>query len=437
MCDTSEALVTVDVALKQLTDAIDTLLAVDLSAASRDELLELAQGVEVQRRRLPVADHRLISELDWRGVAGELCRPSTRDLLVQLLRLSADEAAGRIVAAEQLGDRRAMTGAPVEPLRPVLAAAQAEGAVSDRQAALICRTIRDLPDAVRLEHEDAVEQVLTDHARELSARQLGIVAKRLVDCLDPDGTLGNDRDHERRRDFTMLKRSDGSGKATIELTPTGVAITEAWLDALAAPVPSTDDVVDTRTAGQRRYDAFEEVGRRAMRAGELPDCGGLPVTLIVTMTADQLLARRGVATNSHGDPISVTEALRLATEAEIIPVVLNDTGGVLAYGRSKRIAPPAMRQVLIARDRGCCFPGCDRPPQWTEVHHIVPWLLGGRTDLDNCCLVCRFHHREFEKREWECRIIDGVPHWIAPPWLDRTRTPRRNTINHPGLSTPP
>ena len=38
----SSSPVTVDVAVKQLADAVDTLLAVDLTGASRDELLDLA-----------------------------------------------------------------------------------------------------------------------------------------------------------------------------------------------------------------------------------------------------------------------------------------------------------------------------------------------------------------------------------------------------------
>ena len=63
----SSSPVTVDVAVKQLADAVDTLLVVDLGSASRDELLELARGLETQRRRLPAADHTLIGELDDPG----------------------------------------------------------------------------------------------------------------------------------------------------------------------------------------------------------------------------------------------------------------------------------------------------------------------------------------------------------------------------------
>jgi Domain of unknown function (DUF222) len=82
----------VEVAVKALADAVDGLLAVDLTTASRDELLDLARGLEGQRRRLPVADHALVAELEQRGVAGELACRSTAALLRQLLRLSPGQA---------------------------------------------------------------------------------------------------------------------------------------------------------------------------------------------------------------------------------------------------------------------------------------------------------------------------------------------------------
>ena len=392
MFESPAAAVTVEVAVKQLADALDQLLSVDLTAASRDELLELARGVEVQRRRLPVADHVVIGELESRGVAGELCCSSTAVLLSQLLVITRGEAAERVKAAAEVGPRRTLAGQPVDPMFPLLAAAQAEGAISAAHAAVIRRTVHRLPAAVRAEHEAAVEEFLTAQARVLDPGQLARLAQRLSDTLDPDGMLSDDGDHARRRDFTMHTRPDGSGRASIELTPAGVAITQAWLDALSAPVPAADGEPDRRSGGQRRYDAFEDIGRRALRTGELPDAGGTPATVLVTITLDQLESRLGLATTAHGGPISVPEALRLAGEAEIIPVVLDDGGGILAHGRSRRVASSGQRLALAARDRGCSFPSCDRPPAWTQAHHVIAWIDGGPTDLDNLTLVCGFHH---------------------------------------------
>jgi len=135
----------------------------------------------------------------------------------------------------------------------------------------------------------------------------------------------------------------------------------------------------------------------------------------------------------------VPQALRIAAEADIVPVVLGDAGGVLGYGLTRRTASIGQRRALAARDRGCSFPGCDRPADWCETHHITPWADGGHTDLDNLTLVCGFHHREHRKRGWTCHITNGVPYWRPPSWLDHTQTPRRNTTHHVPLhfSLPP
>ena len=297
MFDTPDAAVTVEVAVKQLADALDTLLAVDLTGASRDELLDLARGLETQRRRLPAADHALIGELDARAVAGELACASTAALLMRLLRLAPGEARARVRAAGDLGARRTLTGDLLPPVLPAVAAAQAEGAISDRHAAVIRHTVHALP-AAAAEQAEQVEQALTGHAQHLDPDQLGKAARRLLACLDPDGRLPDDADHARRRDFTMHTRPDGSARLTGYLTPGCTAVTEAWLDALAAPVPAADGEPDRRTAGQRRYDALQDIGRRALRAGELPDCGGTPATLLITLTLDQLESRLGIATTA-------------------------------------------------------------------------------------------------------------------------------------------
>jgi hypothetical protein len=124
--------------------------------------------------------------------------------------------------------------------------------------------------------------------------------------------------------------------------------------------------------------------------------------------------------------ITVDQALRLADEAAISLLMRDAADVVLSHGRTKRIATRSQTLALTARDRGCSFPGCDKPPEWCQRHHIVSWADGGATDLDNLTLVCDFHHREFERGGWSCRMINGRPHWIPPAWIDPTRTPRHN-----------
>ena len=37
---------------------------------------------------------------------------------------------------------------------------------------------------------------------------------------------------------------------------------------------------------------------------------------------------------------------------------------------------------------------------FTNVHHIVAWKPGGRTDLDNLALLCLFHHGVVHTKGW-------------------------------------
>ena len=138
----------------------------------------------------------------------------------------------------------------------------------------------------------------------------------------------------------------------------------------------------------------------------------------------------GPVYTSQGIPLTIETALRMADQASITIVLLNSSGGILSYGQTRRLASCAQRQALAARDRGCSFPGCTRPPSWCQAHHIISWLDGGPTDLDNLVLVCAYHHREFERRGWRVIMTDKVPEWIPPPWLDPEQRPRRNQAHH-------
>ena len=413
-----------------LTAAVDGLLTADLSRVDALGLVGLLRSVEVQVRRLAVVDHRLVAELDARGVGHEVGACSTADLLRQVLRVSSREAAGRVRAAADLGPRRTLTGDPLPPLFPAVAAAQTAGTISPAHARVITSTIDALPAAVQALHDSAVETFLAEHAAHLDPVQLGHAATRLADTLNPDGTLTDGDDRQRRRELTLHANRDGTGHLSGTLTPEATALWQTVLDALSAPTPATDGRRDPRTGSQRRHDALLDAGQRLQRTGDLPDNGGTPVTITVTMTLDQLRQETGHTTTSRGTQLSVPALLRLAAEADIIPVVLNDAGGVLAYGRTRRLATRAQRLALAARDRGCSFPGCDRPPTWCQAHHITPWQHGGTTDLDCLTLLCGHHHREYEKQGWTCVMLDGIPQWIPPAWLDPDQTPRRNTTHH-------
>ena len=172
---------------------------------------------------------------------------------------------------------------------------------------------------------------------------------------------------------------------------------------------------DERTFGQRQHDGFEELLDRLLREGSVNDTGGVPVSVIVTIDEDDLKNKTGHATTTTGGLLSTGMLLAMASEAHIIPAVLNAFGAVLELGRTKRCATRAQHLALIARDSGCTFPGCAHPAEYCERHHILPWIDGGLTDLNNLTLLCRYHHHNFLHRGWQVRINGhGLPEWIPP-----------------------
>ncbi len=127
-----------------------------------------------------------------------------------------------------------------------------------------------------------------------------------------------------------------------------------------------------------------------------------------------------------GTTLVAEAVVGMADEADVYPSVVDALGVVLQLGRTRRLASCGQTVALIARDAGCSFPACSRPPEWCERHHIVAWVDGGPTDLDNLTLLCAYHHHHFAFRGWTCVMIDDLPAWIPPRWADPGRRPLRN-----------
>jgi hypothetical protein len=450
-------------AVEQLTAGIDALLALPRDPDTSGELI---RAVEVQRRRLEAVDQHLIADVLTAG---------QRDALPVLLCADAAEVRARVKRSGDLGPRQAVTGEPLEPILPTTAAAVARGEVSAAQADVIIDCLEQIPPTAPTSAWPVAEQLLVRAARVEPPRSLRKTATELLRRLDQDGQEPVEDQIARKRSFTLIKNPDGSSTARGRLTAEATAHWEAIFGSLAAPQHS-DDQPDPRTADQRRHDALLEAAQRVLRSADLPWTGGAPVTVLATITMAELVAAARHATSGAGsqcgstgaalDPlpdlhleslaaeagldlasllgadaaglgylasgqsISASALLHMACDAQIVPVVFSDTGGVLAYGRERRLASVGQRLALAARDGGCSFPGCDRPPAWTEVHHVIEWITGGPTDLDNLTLLCGHHHRSFERAGWRVHMRDGVPWWTPPPFVDPAQTPIRNTVHH-------
>ena len=385
--------------------------------------------METVKRRLVPVDHALIGQVQSRSLPFIHGARTAVSLLGQLLRISRAEAAGRVKAAEALGHRRTVTGAPVGPQFPLVAAAQAEGAISDRHAKAVVDAVQKLPDGLVDEFGGFVESTLVEQARLLDPARLTAHACDLVDLLDQDGQLRDEDYVEKTRGLDLHRNRDGSYRLDGKLTAECGAQLQAQLDTLTAPRPS-EAGPDLRSASQRRHDGLLQILELNERAQVLPPANGVTTAVVLTMDADAWVTGQGTATTGHGHTVSARTAKRWAGhDSRLMLVLLSKTKAIAAYSSSHRISTESQRLALFARDKGCTFPGCTAKIQWCQTHHVQEWSDGGPTSVANLTLACCGDHREHQDMGWRAVMINGLPHWIPPKWVDPDQQASRNTLH--------
>src|SRR3954469_8433781 len=425
-------------AVEVLHGALDLLTAAELDVLSAEDLQGLTGRLLTVGHRVEAATLRGIHDLDRRGVARERARtstaawlraghrphPATATRLVRTAQALHEDPARPLVAHPEDGVTR-----PRQRLRAALAAGQ----VSAEHVAVITTAVAALPDTLDPGTRADAETALVQAAGAHDPRALAHIGTHLRHTLDDTGgqDLADTEDHQvATRELQLREQNDGSLVVRGHLDAELGASLRSQLTPLAGPRPSAaDGHRDLRTPAQRNADALAELLRRYAAAELSPTHHGAPATITVTMTIDTLQQRAGApaATLDWAGPISAGSARRIACDARIIPVLLATNGEPLDVGRSSYPVTQAIWRALVARDGGCAFAGCDRPPEWTQAHHRIPWEDGGPPSVENCCLLCDFHHRRVHHDGWDLILINGAIHVIPPPWIDSTRRPRRNT----------
>lgn len=162
---------------------------------------------------------------------------------------------------------------------------------------------------------------------------------------------------------------------------------------------------DERSVRQRNADGLYDLAARALAHGDLPDHAGERPQVVVTIPLSEL--RDGIEANQlptgtvNGHSISPETARLLACDAGIIPAVLGSRGEVLDLGRSQRPWSVAQRRAARLRDNGCVWPDCQAGLDRCDLHHLLFWALGGRSDLGNSAHLCHFHHWLVHHKNWK------------------------------------
>jgi hypothetical protein len=219
-----------------------------------------------------------------------------------------------------------------------------------------------------------------------------------------------DRLERQRRATTLRSWVDGEGmwNFTGRFDPvTGVKLAsrlDAAVEALFAEATPDTCPVDP-LAKQRHLQALAlarlidgtGVGRSAGRS-----------EFVVVIDAD------GSDTGPRVDwPIPVEVPYRvladLAGDADVHAVVVRNgvvlhAPGELDLGRTTRLANRAQRRALRGFYATCAIPGCSNHYDRCELHHVVWWRHGGRTDLANLLPLCSHHHHKVHDAGWKLTL---------------------------------
>ena len=201
-------------------------------------------------------------------------------------------------------------------------------------------------------------------------------------------------------------------------------------DAPAPPsIPSPDS--DWRSKSQYLHDAVEAAFDLLLRSQTLGRLNGLPTTVVVTTTLQELQAGAGYAVTGGGSLLPMRDLIAMAAAGayHYLAVFDGHTSMALHLGRAQRCATGPQKLMLFGRERGCTCPGCDAAFYDTQAHHgVADWKHDGQTNIDDLTLACSPANQMIEDTGWTTRRrSDGRFEWIDPT----TGRAHVNNLHHP------
>ncbi len=367
------------------------------------------------------------ADLDSSGAIAEAGFGTLASWMRHTCRLAPGEASGRAKVATAVTGQLGAT-----------AEAMLNGSVTWRHALVIDRALAQVP----VEHRDEAEGSLIDHASKLDPGQLRCVGDRLVHCFDRERADEAAIRKLDRRGLSVAETIDGMVSVNGLLDPSTGALLMTALDVKLRPTSGSDrgdghtdntggaaqgssaQTDEVRTWAQRSADALAEICQEWLQDTNEATVGGVRPHLSVMVDYATLAAARvgdgspaGVepAQLAWAGPITATQAQLVGCDATVSRIVTDGASQILDVGRATRTIPPALRRAVAARDRTCVGPGCHRPPEHCDVHHIVFWEHGGETSLSNTVLLCRRHHGLVHLKQWRVVVEPDGTRRLLPP----------------------
>jgi hypothetical protein len=333
----------------------------------------------------------------------------------------------KLVKVSRLTRERELGGSCFgEPLLAGTAAALEDGDLSPHHAKEIIDVMRQIP--ADWHERDHHEATLAQAARSAYPEDIKNLGRLILDRIEqetPPTETDEDLLAEPRRHLTLSDRGDGRLRFHGEVDGECAAEFKAILSSMSNP-RSGPEGRDTRPITRRQGDALAEIIHHAANDGIAPVEGGVRPHIAITLSWEDLCSDLKKILIPGIGITSPKVARRMACDAGIIPVIMRTTEEPLSIGRAARTVPAAIRRALCIRDKGCAYPGCDRPAHWCDGHHVRWWSFSGETRLDNLVLLCLAHHQMIHHTGWNVVMKQGIPWFIPPDYIDPDQKPIRH-----------
>ncbi|WP_448626172.1 DUF222 domain-containing protein [Geodermatophilus sp. URMC 64] len=392
----------------------------DLHGLTAPELLDRTRALVAERNRIDAELARTVRVADNRQAFAGDGMATAQSWLRGHCRLSG-AAASQVVR----------NGRALEQL-PAVAAAHAAGELTADQVAVIARITGPRAAALIAQRDGdlaGIAGVLARFAAGHKHEELVRLVHTLLERLDEDGP---EPDPTEERFLSFAKHADGSGTGRFHLDALGMEKLQAAIESL---LQAHRPAGDARTQPQRNADALVQLADIHLGCGTLPLLRTVKPQVAVKIGSADLAdpaVGRGAAEAMFGGVVSAARARQVACDAELRRYLRTAEGELLDLGRAQRLVTPGLRRAVELRDETCVFAGCGAPHHWCEVHHVIHWLFGGETDLENSGLLCERHHTQVHHGFRIERDTAGRWHTYRPDGTEILTL--RRPADDPGLS---
>ncbi len=299
---------------------------------------------------------------------------------------------------------------------PVTSAAWRSGELSTGQVQAIAVNVNDNSQGLFALHEGEVVPVLVPLSVQDTASVMSGWAARA------EAILGDDHQSEEpKRSLHTSLTLDGRLEVSGSFDPESASLLSK-----ALRLGQSKDLAGEppRSAAERRADALVDVCRYFLdHQDHLPVSRNRPHVNVVIDYDELFGGGHGQGQVLDGPSLSKEVIRRLLCDANVHRVVTQGASVVLDYSTSTRVVSNGLFNALVMRDQHCRWPGCDRPPSWTDAHHVIPVEQGGPTCPANLVLLCRRHHTRSHLRGWRLKLADDATVEVTTP-DGRTMTSR-------------